>query len=80
KGGLDTAFRTGPEHPTHFADIDEPLDGTTLRERCVADPANVSVSVWQDYYTRLGHTQPDKRGLLPFRVWQFFEEMVAAIQ
>ncbi|MFP3464868.1 S1/P1 Nuclease [Leifsonia sp. SIMBA_070] len=80
KGGRDTAFRTGPEHPTHFADIDEPLDGTTLRERCVADPANVSVSVWQDYYTRLGHTQPDKRGLLPFRVWQFFEEMVAAIQ
>ena len=79
KGGRDTAFRTGPEHPNHFADIDEPLDGTTLRERCMADPANVSVPVWQDYYTRLGHTQPDKRGLLPFRVWQFFDELVAAI-
>lgn len=79
KGGRDTAFRTGPEHPTHYADIDQPLDGTTLRERCVADPANVSVPVWQDYYTRLGHTVPDERGLLPFRVWQFFDAMVAAI-
>ncbi|WP_285113352.1 S1/P1 Nuclease [Leifsonia sp. fls2-241-R2A-40a] len=79
KGGRDTAFRTGPEHPTHFADIDQPLDGTTLRERCVADPANVAVPVWQDYYTRLGHTDPGDRGLLPFRVWQFFDEMVAAV-
>ncbi|MGO4298865.1 S1/P1 Nuclease [Leifsonia sp. RAF41] len=79
KGGRDTAFRTGPEHPNHFADIDEPLDGVTLRERCVQDPANVSVPVWQDYYTRLGHTESDKRGLLPFRVWQFFDEMVAAV-
>ncbi|MGO4594325.1 hypothetical protein AB4Z18_10955 [Leifsonia sp. 2TAF2] len=79
KGGRDTAFRTGPEHPNHYADIDQPLDGVTLRQRCVADPANVSVPVWQDYYTRLGHTAPDDRGLLPFRVWQFFDELVAAI-
>ncbi|WP_231946790.1 S1/P1 Nuclease [Leifsonia sp. 21MFCrub1.1] len=80
KGGRDTAFRTGPEHPNHFADIDQLLDGTTLRARCVEDPANVSVPVWQDYYTRLGHTEPDKRGLLPFRVQQFFDELVAAVR
>ncbi|SDH27451.1 hypothetical protein SAMN04515691_2425 [Leifsonia sp. 98AMF] len=80
KGGRDTAFRTGPEHPAHFADIDQLLDGETLRARCVDDPADVSVAVWQDYYTRLGHTEPDKRGLLPFRVWQFYDELVAAVR
>lgn len=77
-GGRDTAFRSGPEHPNHYADIDQPLDGTTLRERCVADPTQVTVPVWQDYYTRLGKTAPDDRGLLPFRVQQFFGELVAA--
>jgi len=79
-GGRDTAFRSGPEHPAHYADIDEPLDGVTLRQRCVQDPANVAVPVWRDYYTRLGHTAPDKRGLLPFRVQQFFGELVDAVR
>lgn len=80
KGGRDTAFRSGPEHPNHYADIDEPLDGVTLRERCIRDASNVAVPVWQDYYTRLGHTRPDERGLLPFRVQQFFSELVAAVR
>lgn len=80
KGGRDTAFRSGPEHPNHYADIDEPLDGATLRERCIKDASNVAVPVWRDYYTRLGHTQPDKRGLLPFRVQQFFSELVDAVR
>lgn len=80
KGGRDTAFRSGPEHPNHYADIDEPLDGVTLRERCIQDPAKVAVPVWQDYYTRLGHTAPDERGLLPFRVQQFFGTLVDAVR
>lgn len=80
KGGRDTAFRSGPEHPNHYADIDQPLDGATLRERCIHDASNVAVPVWQDYYTRLGHTAPDQRGLLPFRVQQFFSELVDAVR
>ncbi|GAA0990086.1 phospholipase C/P1 nuclease family protein [Subtercola frigoramans] len=82
KGGRDTAFRTGPEHTTHFADADQPRpsDQKTIRELCMQDPANVNVAVWQEYYTSLGHTDPGDRGLLPFRVWQFFDEMVAAIK
>ncbi|MDN4597076.1 hypothetical protein [Leifsonia virtsii] len=80
KGGRDTAFRSGPEHPNHYADIDEPLDGVTLRERCIQDATNVAVPVWQDYYTRLGHSRPDERGLLPFRVQQFFSELVDAVR
>ena len=70
-----------PEHPTHYADIDEPrpVDGKTLRKLCMADPSLVAVEAWQDFYTSLGHTDPADRGLLPFRVWQFFDEMVDAV-
>jgi hypothetical protein len=81
KGGRDTRFSAGPEHPCHYADIDEPRpgDGKTLRQLCVADSGNVSVPVWQDYYTSLGHTAAADRGLLPFRVWQFFDAMADAV-
>ena len=86
RGGRDVrsdnppSFQSGPEHPCHYADIDQPdADGTILRQLCVEDPANIKVEVWQDFYTKLGNTAPDKRGLLPFRVWQFFDAMVAAV-
>ncbi len=80
-GGRDPVPRKGPEHPTHFADIDEPRpDGKTLRMLSLADPANVSVAFWRAFYTSLGHTQSASRGLLPFRVWQFFDAMVAAVK
>jgi hypothetical protein len=84
KGGRDDRVAgagrtTGPEHPTHFADIDEPResDGKTLRQLSLEDPAsNLTVAFWQQFYTDLGHTESRERGLLPFRVWQFFSEMV----
>jgi hypothetical protein len=71
---------TGPEHPTHFADIDEPRTpndpSSTLRALSLADPKNnLTVEFWRQFYTDLGHTTFDKRGLLPFRVWQFFDAM-----
>jgi len=78
KGGRDTARNVGPEHPTHYCDIDEPgPDGQTLRAKCMADPRNVDVEVWRAFYTETGHTQPAARGCLPFRVWQFYDAMVA---
>jgi hypothetical protein len=86
QGGRDTKWihqgprvtSTGPEHPTHYADIDEQraADHKTLRQLSLADPANLSVAFWQQFYTAAGHTDPTKRGLLPFRVWQFFDAMV----
>jgi hypothetical protein len=81
-GGRDTGPNQGPEHPCHFADIDEPRpsDGKTLREICIADPANVAVPVWQEYYSSLGHAASASRGLLPFRVWQFFDAMADAVR
>jgi hypothetical protein len=74
---------TGPEHPTHFADIDEPWaahGNKTLRALCVADPKKVTPTVWRDYYDANGHKTSSSRGLLPFRVWQYFDVMVAALE
>ncbi|MFN3648879.1 MAG: S1/P1 Nuclease [Armatimonadota bacterium] len=81
KGGRDDQFvggrPTGPEHPTHYADIDEPrqTDQKTLRQLCLENAANLSVSFWQQFYDAAGHHASRDRGLLPFRVWQFFDEM-----
>jgi hypothetical protein len=82
KGGRDTAFAgagrtTGPEHPTHYADIDEvrPSDGKTLRDLCLANSDNLDVDVWRQFYDDAGRTTQHERGLLPFRVWQFFDAM-----
>ena len=79
-GGRDVSNNTGPEHPNHYCDIDEPgADGRTLRQLCIEDPANVSVPVWQSFYTALHHTDAAERGCLPFRVWQIHDAMVGFV-
>lgn len=73
----------GREGPNHFADMDQPRssDGKTLLDLC-KDPANIDPDVWNDFYESVtdllsGEAIEDKhRGLLPFRVWQLFDEMV----
>ena len=80
-GGRDTktaGFRsTGPEHPNHHCDADRPFAGSpTLSEACLANPDLLTAAKWNGYFD----TFPDKvdvlhRGILPFRVWQFFERM-----
>jgi hypothetical protein len=79
KGGRDPRPRVGPEHPTHFADMDQPFaNGQTILSKCLADPTKVTVADWQKFYTKLGNTTSGSRGLLPFRVWQFFDAMKSA--
>ena len=82
KGGRDPVPRQGPEHPVHYADIDmrRPSDDQSLRELSLAGPANVSVNFWQKFYDECGKTNSKERGLLPFRVWQFFDAMVDALE
>jgi hypothetical protein len=64
----------GAEGPNHFADMDKKdADGETLLSICKDKAANVDVQVWLDYYKRVGDKS---KGLLPFRVWQFFNCMV----
>ena len=81
EGGRDPSPQQGPEHPVHYADIDEPRpsDGRTLRQLSLANHANVSVPFWQAFYQERGHTNSKDRGLLPFRVWQFFDAMLDAL-
>lgn len=75
------AQRNNHENPNHFADMDKPnSQGRTLLEltadaRGRTDPAKVTVKVFQDYYDDI---EDRSRGLLPFRVWQFYDMMVAA--
>ncbi len=60
------------------ADIDRPgADGRTLRDLCLADKNQLSVAAWQAFYDAIGETQARDRGLLPFRVWQIFDAIVA---
>lgn len=83
RGGM-----TSPEHANHFADMDRELDpplaeGATLLEICKNKPQNVSVDVWQKYYDEVQNQFPseeESRGLLPFRVWQIYDTMVAAVR
>jgi len=73
-----------PEHANHFADMDRKLspglaDGATLLEICKKSK-NVAVGVWQKYYDAVKKQYPkqeESRGLLPFRVWQIYKQMVA---
>jgi hypothetical protein len=71
------------EGPSHFADMDHPRpsDGKTLLDLC-EDTNDVDPVIWNDFYDQiedfLTHEDIDQkyRGLLPFRVWQIFDEMV----
>ena len=80
-GGRDTkssgVSSTGPEHPNHHCDADRPFKGfPTLPEACISDPSLLTAANWNTYFDAF----PEKvdvlhRGILPFRVWQYFERM-----
>ena len=96
QGGRDTAAgphgSDGPEHPTHYADIDAPIGphGETWRKLCLADDKNITVTAWKAIYAKMAKKSEEagdepaakqyrkvfKQGLLPFRLWQFFDAMV----
>ncbi|MBA7485481.1 hypothetical protein ES707_21028 [subsurface metagenome] len=75
------------EGPNHFADMDQKRDsdGMDLLKLC-EDPANIDPKVWNDFYESVedlldgGPIQMKHRGLLPFRVWQIFDQMVAFVR
>jgi hypothetical protein len=66
------------DESNHFADMDQPgPDGKDLLTLC-KDAANVDVAVWIRFYESI--QVKSKRGALPFRVWQFYQEMVAFVK
>ncbi len=64
------------DESNHFADMDKPgsgvFAGKTLLDLC-ENPDNVNPDIWNGYYESIGE---DRRGALPFRVWQFYDAMV----
>lgn len=69
------------EGSNHFADMDqEGPDGKTLLDM-TKNKANIDPDVWEKYYDTVRDILTDKkikedrRGLLPFRVWQIFDAM-----
>jgi len=77
KGGRDTSYNTGPEHPNHHCDADRPFDGSPTRPKaCIADETLITAATWEAYFDAFPETVTEMhRGILPFRVWQFFERM-----
>jgi hypothetical protein len=75
------------DEANHFADMDESdpnvMGGKTLLDLCKSDQ-NIDVDVWNNYYQQFEGVDdtksPNKRGALPFRVWQAFNEMVKYLQ
>jgi len=75
------------DEANHFADMDEKnpavMQGKSLLELC-QNPANVDIAVWNKYYEAAeavdATKSPDKRGALPFRIWQAYDLMVAALK
>jgi hypothetical protein len=70
--------RGSADKPNHFADMDQedPKNSNkTLLQLC-QNTANITPTFWLQYYANVGD---NGRGLLPFRVWQFFDEMVDAL-
>ena len=67
----------------HFADIDIPsIDGgPSMLERCRQDPRQIDPAVWRDYFAGFAaQGVGPEEGALPFRVWQLWDGMVAALK
>lgn len=66
----------------HFADIDiyDIEGGDSLLERGVTDPSSVAASVWKSYFDGFAEAGVGpEEGVLPFRVWQLWDLMVASL-
>jgi len=64
--------------------LNPPLpQGATLLQICDGKPQNVGVPTWQSYYDAVQKQFPkeeESRGLLPFRCWQIYDQMVSFVR
>jgi hypothetical protein len=70
----------GAEGANHFADMDAPdSSGESLLEKCRKNPKAITdTALWLAYFKDPEvRKRVDGPGLLPFRVWQIFDEMAA---
>ena len=72
-------FQRRKENPNHFADMDKPdSNKKTLLKLCQGtgkDMKFLTPAEWLTYYTDKNVRDPSK-GILPFRAWQIFLQMV----
>ncbi|HMG88685.1 MAG TPA: hypothetical protein VK589_01460 [Chryseolinea sp.] len=77
--GKIAGIKRGKESPNHFADMDKvDSTGKTLLKRCTGDFKNMKFltpAEWLTYYED-DAVKDKSKGILPFRVWQIFNEMV----
>ena len=66
--------RSGAENPNHYADVDMDIGGGKTLASLGTD-----AKAWLAAYKAKG-IKWQHQGLLPFRVWQVFEEMVARVK
>ncbi len=70
----------GKEKPNHFADMDKPdSNKETLLDKCKGTYKTMSFltpAQWLTYYTDKA-VQDSSKGVLPFRVWQIYNDMVS---
>lgn len=72
--------QTSPEHSNHFADMDKPdSNGRTLLQLCEQSKSNIDPAIWMKYYSD-PKVNDQSKGLLPFRCWQIYNEMVSAVR
>jgi hypothetical protein len=80
-------FTRALEGPNHFADMDQVRDddGETLLHLTL-DDAFIDPDKWNDFYTSVSDLlngspiRVEHRGLVPFRVWQIFNDMVRFVK
>ncbi len=80
----DMVWRKRPhEAPNHFADMDEKAAGGDFADKTLlaisGSPKSVDPVSWSKFYSALKKT-PKNQGLLPFRVWQIYDQMVEFVK
>lgn len=81
--GKIAGIKRGKESPNHFADMDKKDSyGKTLLEWSTGNYKNIAYLTpedWLEYYQ--DEAVKDKsKGILPFRIWQFFVDMVKFVE
>jgi hypothetical protein len=71
--------RKGQENPSHYADMDFKNPAGNTLDDLTPNAASLVTKTWADYYRSVGWNAVSQRGLLPFRVWQLYKEMVARV-
>lgn len=64
------------ENPTHYADIDLAINGQKSLDELTPDPKSLKTATWRKYYANVDISP----GILPFRVWQVYQEIVRIVK